>query len=668
MGDRVSQIAPYGTWDSPITSASVAKLSISTEDVLVDGVTGTIYRVEKRPEEGGRNALVRAEDGTDVLGGKWNVRTAVHEYGGAAAIIHDNVGLFSNAEDAQVYRVDLNAVSNTKPRPVTSSPKCRFAAFAIHPVHTDIAVSIMEDHTQSSAKDVVNTLVSFSSSELTVLPSCLISGADFYANPTFNPDGSLLAWSQWSHPDMPWDGEQIYVAAVDVVHGRLNLTTERFSPYRVAGQPSTISAVQPTWISLNALVFSCDISSFHNPWLGVVNTKTKSVSRRPLLPSPLELDFIDPSWWLGGSNITVLDDNLILFAASKGGRSVFHLVSLDSGHSTVLESPYVHIARMRRVGPWQAVFLGSRVDSGTETILCTFPTADAVLAPTFRTLTSYIEPVLPDPYLSLPMALELALLDSPNEVVHAVYYLPRNPDYRCVPGERPPAIVNVHGGPTYLARQDFDLEKHFFTTRGWVWIDVNYSGSSNFGRDYINRLKGSWGVRDVRDCTQVALILSSYPYNIIDRKRIVIRGGSAGGYTTLVALSQPDNVFAAGTSSYGISDLHKLTQFTHKFQSHYAQALIGGSFEDIPDVYHARSPVFHAHDISVPLLILQGALDPIVPRNQAEDLVKAIKSTGGTAEYVLFEDEGHGWRNAESTQKALDSELAFYQRALALVS
>ncbi|KAJ7051404.1 alpha/beta-hydrolase [Mycena amicta] len=641
------QVAPYGTWDSPIS----AGMSVCTEDVLVDSVTSAIYYVEKRPQEGGRNVLVRGADGMDVFGREWNARTAVHEYGGASVVIHRDVVLFSNFADAQVYRLDLASDAVMTPKPVTAAKDCRFASFSVHPVNANLVVSIMEDHTNPAPKHVVNTLIYLNLLEAIQSPVSLLAGADFYATPTFNPD------------------EQVYIAAVEIVKDRLALAPNRLPVMRVAGFPSAISAVQPTWTSLDTLLFSCDASSYHNPWLATVDWAEKTVSTRPILSHPLSIDFADPSWWLAAPTTA-------LFSASKTGRSVLHLVSA-SGSCTEVPSPCVHIERMRRVGPWQVVFLGSQVDRGPEITLCTFPNADDSLPPRFTALAreiAEITPALSEAYISLPTPLELVLPLSPRESVHVVYYLPKNPNYTRLRGEQPPAIINVHGGPTYLEKQSFSLEKQFFTTRGWMWIDVNYSGSSNFGREYANRLKGNWGVTDVRDCVQTVLILSSpeYEYNLIDRNRTVIRGGSAGGYTTLVALSQPGDsatpVFA-GTSSYGISDLRKLTQMTHKFQSCYAQTLIGGSFEDFPDRYHTRSPVFQAENISVRLLILQGSVDSIVPPNQAEDMISVIKSQGrgGAVEYVVFEGKGHGWREAETIEKALNTELAFYQRALGLV-
>ncbi|KAJ7274929.1 alpha/beta-hydrolase [Mycena rebaudengoi] len=348
---------------------------------------------------------------------------------------------------------------------------------------------------------------------------------------------------------------KFFIAAVDVHGGRLSLSADRMSRVRVAGQPM--------WLDVGTLVFSCDISGYHNPWVSKEDT-TRATYKIDSTP----LDFTDPSWWLGGSNYAILDDLNILFAASKDGQTASHIIT----------SPFVMLFF------WGAKWKGQRLPSLSHTTL-TSKDAEAVT-------------------------------------------------YQGLSGEHPPAVLNVHGGPTSLERQNLNLEKQFFTSRDWAWIDVNYSGSSNYGRKYMDRLKGNWDVFDVQDW-----------------------------YTTLAAL-----LFAAGTSSYGVSDLHKLVESTHKSQSHYVQTLIGGNYEEILEVYRARSPIFHAKNIRIPFLILQGSLDPIVPPDQAENMIKVIVEQGGHAEYTLFEGESHGWRKAETIAQALDLELDFYQRTLHLLA
>ncbi|KAJ7677742.1 alpha/beta-hydrolase [Mycena polygramma] len=665
--------APYGTWKSPITSSMIAKMSVSLEDVLVDPVTSAVYYIERRPEEDGRNVIVNLASGLDIFGREWNARTAVHEYGGAPAVIHGSIALFSNFSDGQVHKVGL--ADTSPPIRLTNKDDYRFANFACHPQEPNFVVGILEDHTKPAPQDVVNSLVCLNTSSAQD-PVILVSGSDFYATPRFNDDGTLLAWTEWSHPDMPWDGEQVFVGAVDIKDGQLeieptqgNMAPGQFPRFRIAGQPSAISAVQPTWFDTNTLVFSCDVSGFHNPWVATVNRDAKTVESRPVLGQPEEFDFADPSWWLGESNIAVLDDANVLYAASRDGRTALYVVRLDGTYFPV-ECPYVHVSRMRRMGPRKVVFLGSTGDKGPALVLCSLSDS---FTPTYTPLRGDPESPLSDSLLSRPVPLSLlipAKQSSELTPLHLVYYPPKNPLYKGLSGEKPPAVVNVHGGPTYVERQNLNLEKQFFTSGGWFWIDVNYAGSSNYGREYAKRLKGNWGVLDVYDCVQAVLQLSSPERDLIDRKRVVIRGGSAGGYTTLAVLSQSDpslNVFAAGTSSYGVSDLRKLTELTHKFQSWYVQGLVGGTYDEIPEIYRARSPVFHAHNIKVPLLILQGSIDPIVPPNQAEDMINVIRDGGGSAEYTVFEGESHGWRKAENIAKALELEIDFYERALHLV-
>ncbi|KAJ7202150.1 alpha/beta-hydrolase [Mycena pura] len=669
------QTAPYGTWESPLSAAMVAQLAVSVEDVLVDAVTQKIYYLEKRPEEGGRNVLVAASDGADVFGRQWDARTGVHSYGGASAAFYNDVAIFSNASDAQVYTVDLRAASKS-PKAITAAKACRFSSFAFHPGMRELVVCVMEDHTKPAPQDIVNTLVCLDSRTLTEKPTPFIFGTDFYTSPTFNADGTLLAWTQWANPDMPWDGEQIYVAAVRLGHhaGGLSLAPDYLPPTRVAGRPSAISAVQPTWISHHTLMFCSDESSFQNPFVATISVEDKTVNAQAVLTESVPEDFADPPWSLGVSNFAPLDETAALFVAYKAGRSLLYVVNID-GDCTEVPSPYVQIERMRRVGPGKVVFLGSPADRPREIVLGTFIPSGEALSPSFQIINQHTKsaPPLPAEFISLPHPVELFSSEL-NRSFHIVYYPPKNPNYKGgKPNENPPAVISVHGGPTFLEKQSFSLEKQFFTTRGWVWIDVNYSGSSNFGREYINRLYGTWGVADVDDCIQTVLLLSSPTYNtVIDRKRAVIRGRSSGGYATFVALTQPQRegeppVFAAGTSCYGISDIGKLAEQAHKFQRWSVPALMGGTPEQIPDVYRDRSPVYHAENISSPLLILQGAADPLIPPSQAEDMVRVIRKNGGTCDYILYEGEGHGWRRADTIENALRSEMEFYQRALLLL-
>ncbi|KAJ7193435.1 hypothetical protein GGX14DRAFT_588692, partial [Mycena pura] len=352
------QTAPYGTWESPLSAAMVAQLAVPVEDVLVDAVTQKIYYLEKRPEEGGRNVLVAASDGADVFGCQWDARTSVHSYGEASAA---NLSI-------KIYTVDLRAAFKS-PKAITAAKACRFSSFAFHPGMREPVVCVMEDHTKPAPQDIVNTLVCLDSRTLTEKPTPFISGTDFYTSPTFNADGTLLTWTQWANPDMPWDGEQIYAAAVRLGHhaGGLPLAPDYLPPTRVASRPSAISAVQPTWISHHTLMFCSDESSFQSPFVATISVEDKTVNARAVLTESVLEDFADPPWSLGVSNFAPLDETAALFVAYKAGRSLLYVVTID-GDCTEVPSPYVQIERMRRVGPGKVVFLGSPADRPREIV------------------------------------------------------------------------------------------------------------------------------------------------------------------------------------------------------------------------------------------------------------------------------------------------------------
>ncbi|KAF9556309.1 alpha/beta-hydrolase [Agrocybe pediades] len=674
-GRESATTAPYGTWESPIHASSIAKKAAAKEDVLVDTVSSKVYYIESRAMEDGRNVMVDAESGVDLFERSWNARSRVQEYGGAPAVVHDGVLLFSNFSDCQVYVVDLKLGNIAEPRKVTTNAAHRFADFAVHPLHPNLVVCSLEDHTIDVPSKVENSLVTIDTTSGSV--SSLISGSDFYSSPRFNADGTVLAWCQWDHPDMPLDSSQIFLVGIQAVQTGLKLCPGKLPATRVAGEPRTISAVQPNWIDNDSLAFCCDVSGYHVPWIARLKESTEdlqtSVDAHPLLEGQVN-DYADPPWTLGSSNCAVLDKDHLLFSASSEGRHALRVVDFDGAVKEV-DCPYVHIQRLRRVSERRVIFLGTQDKEPKALIECSF---DGNLTPSFNRVgpTGLVE----DPatfniqlFISVPEFIKLEILEprfAGRRAIYLMFYPPHNPRYVGPDGEKPCAIVNVHGGPGSIEPRGLKMEKQYFTSRGWAWIDVNYGGSSNFGREHIERLKGNWGVMDVEDCVYAAKELSCSARPMIDPKRIMLRGGSAGGFTTLCTLCQLDpsfQVFAAGTSSYGISDLKVLSEVTHKFQSHYVQSLLGGTYEEIPEVYRSRSAVFHARNIKVPLLILQGSDDVIVPPSQAEAVVNAIREKGGQVEYLVFAGEGHGWRQATTIQTALETEARFYEKVLHLI-
>jgi len=639
--------APFGTWASPITTDAILEGGANVSEVFVDPITSTIYHVEGRPLEGGRSVIVKTEEGGDVFGRDWNARTGVQEYGGGPATAYNGNIYFSNFNDNRVYMIK----DGNQPNPITPDNKNhRFAKFDVHPTYPHLLVAIMEDHTNPLPQDVITTLCLINTKTCTV--STLVSGADFYAFPYFSPDGSRLAWQQWNHPDMPWDGAEIYVAEVSADENNITLS----HTIHVAGKKSEITAIYPSWASKDVLLFICDESGYQNPW----SFSVPSGKASPILPTPVEFDFGEPMHSLGVEYGAVLDaaGTKAIYTTLKNDKSTLFVVTLRSGALEEIECPYVGITSVRRITEESIVFLGDKSDAAKSIVICSLTD---YAKPQYNAVKhSFTAPKFPHSLISVPQSIRLTV--PPNdEVLHVLYLPPKNPDYSAPDDEKPPCIVNSHGGPIGRASMALDWQKQYFTSRGWAWMDVNYGGSTGYGRKYMERLTGKWGIVDVEDCIHAMQQLSAPPYSLIDAQRSVIRGGSAGGYTTLVAISNHPNAFAAATSLFGIADLRGLAADTHKFESHFLEKLIGGTLEEIPEVYKERSPVFHADKIKTPLLVLQGSIDAVVPPSQAEVIVKAIKGRGGRVEYTIFEGEGHGWRKAETIKAALEQELHFYE-------
>ncbi|TFK46332.1 alpha/beta-hydrolase [Heliocybe sulcata] len=651
----MSQIsAPYGTWSSPISAEAITQKTTAITHLIVDPIGSVLYHVEARPSEGGRCVIVRSEGAQDVFGRKWDARTSVQGYGGAAAIAHNEVVYFSCAADSRVYRVS----EGKEPVPITpENPNHHFADFTAYPANGRYLVAILDDDTHPSPSDVVTTLCLIDTDNCQ--STLLVSGADFYAAPRFSPDGHYLAWHQWHHPDMPWEGSEICVAKVDASSGSLVLTDVRM----IAGQRNRIGVLYPFWISNERLVFTSDESGYQNPWI----YDAASGSARAILKDPVQEDFGEPSSRLGPSPGAALDGKTLIFSATQEGRSVLYRIDIEHGSKKELECPYVDVAWVQRLSENTVAFVGSQTTQSAQIVISTFSAHDSqVSSTTLNTPSSDSGTSYPPSLISVPEPRSLELTPG-GQSVHVVLYPPTNPRYAgsSIKGEKPPCVVNAHGGPTGKADQALDWKKQYFTSRGWAWLDVNYGGSSGYGRKYIERLDGQWGIVDVEDCVNAARHFSS-TLQLIDPHRIAIRGSSAGGFTTLAALYNFPEVFAAATSLYGISDLRKLDEDTHKYESRRMEKLMGGRPADIPEVYHARSPVFHADKIKTPLLILQGSIDKVVPPSQAELIVNSVQKNGGKVSYIVFEGEGHGFRKAENIKRALEEEYAFYRDVIGI--
>jgi dipeptidyl aminopeptidase/acylaminoacyl peptidase len=576
---------------------------------------GAIWWREGRPTEGGRQVVVRAEpDGSgrqDVFGPGYSARTRVHEYGGGAFSVVDGDVVFSNDADGRLYRV----TPGSEPVPLTREPaKQRGLRYA------DFSGGFCVRESHEGDGEAVNEIVAVEEGEV----RAVASGHDFYSAPRVSPDGKRLAFLSWDHPRMPWDGTELWV--MDLAGGE---------PRLLAGGPKE-SIVQPAWSPDGRLHWVSDRSGWWNLYR----------EGEPLYPAAAE--FAMPLWMFGQSTYAFLDDGRIACVWSRDAFPQLGLLDPDSGVMEELEPrrlPVLRSARIRSDGR-RLVYIGASptLDSGVV-VLDTQTREETVIAE-----ASEEEP---DPrYLSAPEPIEF---QSHGRIAHALFYPPRNDDYEAPEGELPPLLVLSHGGPTAQTEPALSLDTQFWTSRGIAVVDVNYGGSTGYGREYRELLRGQWGVVDLEDCTEAALYLARE--GLVDDKRLAIEGGSAGGYTTLCALVFTD-VFHAGASYYGVADIAALFEDTHKFESRYDEALVP------PAKARERSPINFLDRISAPVIVFQGLDDPVVPPAQAELIVQALRERGIEHEYHAYEGESHGFRKAETIIDALEAELRFYGRIL----
>ncbi|CAL1697640.1 unnamed protein product [Somion occarium] len=643
--------APYGSWKSPVGAEVVAAQSFAAgvEDIFLDPVTSKVYFAQKRPEEDGRSAIVDASDRKDVFGREWDARTKVHEYGGAAATVFGDIVYFSHFPDDRVYKT----TKGSTPVPVTPfDPVQRFADFTVHPDHPNLIVATVEDHTDSHPARVATYLAFIDANTSTVTK--LLTDADFYVCARFSPDGKFLSWQQWNFPDLPWQSSEIFVAPVSVTESGSRL--EIGAAVHVAGKHEQIVAQDPSWTGNNSLHLICDISGYLNPWKFTFDPSDLASTGKaaPITAEPIEEEFGFPQWWLSRHGSGALSNHKIAFLSFKNALSKLYIADLNDGTLTEVPTPYAHIQYMHGDGKGHVVALGSPAGALEELMELTL---DPSGKPLIKSLSPPAQehPRLPSSHISLPQYYALKLAPD-NRVCHVTYYGPKNPDYDGgLPGEKPPIVVLIHGGPFYMEPAALDWTKQFWTSRGWAHIDVNYGGSSGFGRAYSESLHGQWGVLDINDAHQSVIELDKL--GLVDKNRAVIHGGSAGGYAVLQIATSLPTAFAAGSPQYGISDMKKLDEILHKFEYYLCDRLMGGTYEEIPEIWKERSPIYHVHKIKMPMLFLQGKADTIIPAPQMIEIVDTIQTRGQTTELVLFDGEGHGWRQASTVQTVLAKEL-----------
>ena len=619
--------APYGTWESPITAERIAAGTRTLRQIAVEG--DHIYWVEERPSEGGRCVLMQwtpAEGVQDLTPESYNVRSRVHEYGGGAFWVHRETVYFTNFSDQRLYRQRPGG----DPRPLTPPHVDLRYADGIVDARRGRIICVREDHTVAGPHPL-NSLVALSLSGGDEGGDILVFGNDFYAAPRLSPDGNRLAWLTWNHPNMPWDGTELWVGDLDDA-GNVTRTT------LVAGGERE-SVLQPAWSPDGDLHFISDRTGWWNLY------RWRDGWTGPLYKR--EAEFGRPQWQLGMSTYGFTADGTIVTLFFEQGTWEMGTLEPAGGSFTPVELPYT-VLRTLQVGDHHvALTAGSpaefagvlRIDLNSQQM---------------QVLRRSGELEVDARYFSIPELIEFPT--EGDKTAFAYFYPPQNRDYQAPAGEKPPLLVISHGGPTSATSSLLQPNIQFWTSRGFAVLDVNYGGSTGYGRDYRERLKGRWGIVDVDDCINGARYLVQRQR--VDGNRLAIRGKSAGGYTTLSALTFRD-FFHAGASYYGVGDLEALAQETHKFESRYLDSLIG-PLPQAQALYRERSPISAAERLSSPVIFFQGLEDRIVPPAQAETMASVLREKGIAVAYLPFAGEHHGFRRADTIVRALQAELYFY--------
>ena len=621
--------APYGSWASPISADLLLNGTVQMRNQMLRWDGENLYWSELRPFEAGRIVVCkRSADGTtsDVTPQGFNARSRVHEYGGGHFAVKDGTVFFTNYKDQRLYRQDAGGA----PRAITPDADIRHADMLIDTPRGRV-IAVREDHT-TGAREPVNTIVAIDADGRRE-PITIASGNDFYASPKLSPDGSRIAWQTWNHPNMPWDGSELWIGELDRDG---NLTSSR----KVAGGLNE-SVLEPEWSPSGELYFISDRSDWWNIY------RARGEGDEPVCHRAAE--FGAPQWQFGQRWYDFNGPDEIVCLYSEPGGSRLGRIDLDTGHLQRIELFYSTLFNLQLSGNKAAMY-------------ATSPTlAERVLVLDLDTLAEQVVRVanpahIESGYFSIPKPIEF-----PTEnglTAHAFYYPPRNHDYEASQGEKPPLVVHCHGGPTGSAGPTYPFEYQYWTSRGFALVDVNYGGSAGYGRAYRTRLNGQWGVVDVDDCINAARHLVEQ--GLVDPDRVSITGGSAGGYTVLLSLTKRD-FYDAGASHYGIGDLELFIKETHKFEAHYCDRLIG-PYPERADLYRDRSAIYFAHNLKCPVILFQGLEDKIVPPSQAETFVEVCKTKGLPYAYVAFEGEQHGFRQARNIRRAFEGELYFLSR------
>ena len=635
----------YGSWPSTMTTDGLASRGHRFGHLTVDN--GTVYWLESLPNEAGRvviNCVDNSNPSKSITPDGFSVRTRVHEYGGADFSVRGETIIFCNDSDQRLY---LQRGTDT-PIPITPAPDfkhgLRYADIEFAN-NGEWLICIRERHAEDGDPlNVVNEIVRISLTNINVMainePEVLVNGADFYSYPRISPDGKTLAWTCWNHPNMPWDQTALWNADIDS-SGYINnenclLNNENESIY------------QPAWSPDGVLYFVSDRSGWWNIYSFGDDDVLNAIT-------PLNAEFGFPQWQFGTSSYAFIDSQTIFAVYCQDGREHLCLIELDKGHMTPLELPYCSYQSGLYYAAGLLFFIAANKHKGPAVISWNLSNQLAT------TISQAKRMIMTEDNISVAEAIRFPTEDSKH--AHGFFYPPLNSEYQGSIDEQPPLIVMSHGGPTAKTSAEFNANIQFWTNRGFAVVDVNYGGSTGFGRKYRDRLKANWGIVDVADCVNAAKYLVAR--GSVDGQRLAIRGGSAGGYTTYCALTNY-SLFSAGVSRYGVADLSCLVKESHKFEVRYLDSLVG-PWPEAEAIYYSRSPINHTDKFNCPVLLLQGDEDAVVPPAQSIAMAAALDQKQIPHALIILAGEQHGFRKRENICLALEAELNFYGQIFKLV-
>jgi dipeptidyl aminopeptidase/acylaminoacyl peptidase len=622
----MTQNIPYGFWPSPITSEYLTAQSIRYSEVKY--FQGKTWWIETRPNEKGRSVLVCCDQGNqyEPLDTSNNLRTRAQEYGGSCYCLTEDYIYFVNNKDQAIYAFNT---SSNRQKCISPAGNFRYADLIIDKKHQRL-IAVRETFTETSHFPVTD-IIAINLNNLKI--QTLVSGNDFYSNPQISPCSQFLSYLTWNHPQMPWDGSLCYF-------GKFNADGEIESARLIAGS-NTESIFQPQWSPQGELFFVSDRNNWWNiyAWNG---TDIRSIYK-------MNAEFATPQWVFGMSTYGFLNDHEIFCCYSQNGQWNLATIDLTSNKLAPIKTRFCDISSIV-TGHNYAAFIASSATA-----------ANQVFEYKSGSITSLSETISTLDTNNISSAKAIEFPTSDGEKAYGFFYPPANSAFKNDNTEKPPLIVFCHGGPTGSCETGLNLKIQFWTSRGFAVVDVNYRGSTGYGRQYRDALKKSWGVKDVIDVCSAANYLVQE--NRVSDKFTIIRGSSAGGFSVLAALTFSDQ-FSIGCSLYGIGDLEALAKDTHKFEAHYLDSLVG-KYPEERKIYLQRSPIHHTEKLNCPVIFFQGLEDKVVPPAQAEAMVNALKKKDIAVEYITFADEGHGFRQAENIKTLYDKELSFYQGFLA---